>query len=40
VKIPIEIIGYNYLKPVASNDTEEGRKRNRRTEVKVFSFGE
>lgn len=40
VKIPIEIIGYNYLRPVASNDTEEGRRKNRRTEVKVFSLEE
>jgi outer membrane protein OmpA-like peptidoglycan-associated protein len=28
--------GYGYSKPVASNDTEEGRAQNRRTELKVI----
>lgn len=29
--------GYAYLQPVASNDTEEGRQRNRRVEFKIIS---
>ncbi|MCS7213048.1 MAG: choice-of-anchor D domain-containing protein [Candidatus Calescibacterium sp.] len=40
VKIPIEIIGYSYMRPIDTNETEEGRRKNRRTEVKVFSEGE
>ena len=30
--------GYGFLKPIASNDTEEGRQQNRRTEFKVLAF--
>ena len=29
--------GYAYLQPVATNDTEEGRQRNRRVEFKIIS---
>jgi outer membrane protein OmpA-like peptidoglycan-associated protein len=29
--------GYGFEQPVASNDTEEGRQENRRTEFKVLS---
>jgi outer membrane protein OmpA-like peptidoglycan-associated protein len=29
--------GYGPTKPIAFNDTEEGRRRNRRVEVKVLS---
>ncbi len=30
-------VGYGYKKPIASNDTEDGRKMNRRTEIKIIS---
>lgn len=30
--------GYGFLKPIASNDTEEGRQTNRRTEFKVLEI--
>ncbi|TAL62205.1 MAG: hypothetical protein EPN85_03135 [Bacteroidetes bacterium] len=30
--------GYGFLKPIASNDTEEGRQQNRRTEFKVMEI--
>ena len=32
--------GYGFLKPIASNDTEEGRQQNRRTEFKVTAIDE
>lgn len=32
----LEYIGYGYDKPVASNDSEEGRQRNRRTEFEII----
>lgn len=32
--------GYGFLKPIASNDTEEGRQQNRRTEFKVLAIDE
>ena len=32
--------GYGFLKPIASNDTEEGRQQNRRTEFKVTEIDE
>ena len=31
----MKYIGYGFSKPVASNDSEEGRKQNRRTEMMV-----
>ncbi len=31
----IKYVGYGYSKPVASNDTAEGRKLNRRSEIKI-----
>lgn len=33
----IEAKGYGELKPIANNDSEEGRQMNRRTEVKILS---
>jgi len=36
-KSRIEANGYGQEKPLASNDTEEGREKNRRVEVKVLS---
>jgi outer membrane protein OmpA-like peptidoglycan-associated protein len=30
--------GYGFIKPIASNETEEGRQRNRRTEFKVLEI--
>ncbi len=32
----MQIAGYAYLKPIASNDTEEGRRKNRRIEVLIL----
>ncbi|HEY4800404.1 MAG TPA: OmpA family protein [Bacteroidia bacterium] len=32
--------GYGFLKPIASNETEEGRQQNRRTEFKVVAIDE
>jgi len=32
--------GYGFLKPIASNETEEGRQQNRRTEFKVTAIDE
>lgn len=32
--------GYGFVKPIASNDTEEGRQQNRRTEFKVLEIDE
>ena len=34
----IKTAGYGYTKPVASNDTEEGRRLNRRVEIKVIGL--
>lgn len=31
--------GYGFARPAAANDSEEGRRRNRRTEVKVLEIG-
>ncbi len=33
----LEYAGYGFDKPIASNDTEEGRQKNRRTEFKIIS---
>lgn len=35
----ISVIGYGDTRPIASNDTEEGRARNRRVEVKLVPGG-
>jgi outer membrane protein OmpA-like peptidoglycan-associated protein len=32
----IQTIGYGGIRPVAPNDTEENRRKNRRVEVKIF----
>ena len=32
--------GYGFLKPISSNETEEGRQQNRRTEFKVLAIDE
>jgi OOP family OmpA-OmpF porin len=29
--------GYNFAQPVATNDTDEGRRQNRRVEFKIIS---
>jgi outer membrane protein OmpA-like peptidoglycan-associated protein/tetratricopeptide (TPR) repeat protein len=34
----MKAIGYGFYRPIASNATEEGRQRNRRTEFSVLSF--
>jgi len=31
----LSYVGYGFTKPIASNDTEEGRKQNRRSEFKI-----
>lgn len=36
----ISVIGYGDTRPIAPNDTEEGRSRNRRVEVKLVPEGE
>ena len=33
----ITAVGYGETRPVASNDTPEGRQQNRRTEVKILN---
>ena len=33
----VNAVGYGEAKPIASNDTEEGKQKNRRTEVKILS---
>ena len=33
----LKAIGYGQLKPIATNDTEEGRKTNRRTELRILT---
>ena len=33
----VNAVGYGESKPIASNDTEEGKQKNRRTEVKILS---
>ncbi len=35
----IETIGYGDARPIASNDTEETRQKNRRVEIKIVSIG-
>lgn len=39
-KSRLQFKGYGFLKPIASNDTEEGRQQNRRTEFKVLAIDE
>ena len=34
---PPDFVGYGFDQPIATNDTEEGRQQNRRTEFKVVS---
>ena len=34
----IKTVGYGFDKPIASNDTPEGRQRNRRTEMKILGI--
>lgn len=34
----VKIKGYGATEPVATNDTEEGRRQNRRTEIKILEF--
>lgn len=36
----ISVIGYGETRPIVSNDTEDGRAKNRRVEVKLISEGE
>jgi outer membrane protein OmpA-like peptidoglycan-associated protein len=35
----IETVGYGGAKPIAPNDTEENRAKNRRVEIKVLDMG-
>ena len=36
-KTRLVAVGYGFAQPMASNDTEEGRQKNRRTEFKILS---
>ena len=40
VRIPIELVGFGSSVPIAPNDTPEGRRKNRRIEIKIYFSGE
>ncbi len=40
VRIPIELVGFGSSVPIAPNDTPEGRRKNRRIEIKIYFANE